>query len=74
MTTTVTMSLERYKELESKEKVFDKMKDNEVFFVRVAYGSDYLFYNYASEAIEDIKKDIEQVQKYAESWRQKAIK
>ena len=73
--TTVTMSLERYKELEATEKAFNKMvTSKEVVIIQVPYGNIYYFDASLQQAFEYINKDIERMSEYAEEWRKKANK
>lgn len=75
MSTTVTMDLARFKELEGKEKAFEGMLNNrEMIVIHVPYGPDYFIHVSQEQAFEQIKKEIKQVSDLAESWRQKAIK
>lgn len=69
------MPLERFKELEAKEKAFDQhVLKQDIIMIRLPYGSDYFYSATLDEVFSEMKKEIKQVSEYAESWRQKAIK
>ncbi len=75
MATTVTMSLEEFKELEGKAKAFDEcINKKEVLMFHVPYGSEYFISPSLDEFFVQIRGEIKEVSELAETWRLKAIK
>lgn len=72
MGTTVTMDLERFKELESKEIAFEKIvHDPSQFVLAVGWNGSWRCVPH-NEAFEQIRADMEEMKRFAESWRKKA--
>lgn len=72
METTVTMSLSRYKELESKEIAMEKLiNEPDKFTVVYGWNSTWRCVSHV-DALKEIANEMEEIKRFAESWRQKA--
>lgn len=75
MNTTVTMSLERFKELESAESSLKKITQDEniCLHLNVEFGNHYYVPISVVHVVGEIKAEIKEVSDRAEFWRLKSI-